>query len=181
MSENKNSNREKALLKNTLILSLGTFVPKAVSFVTLPILTASLSKEEYGTYDLILVLVSLVLPAATLQIQTAAFRFLIKYRNCREKQESIITNIFVFSSVVSVVALIVMFFSLGDLHMPPGCKRIGREFIICNRSNCWICWKDCIDCCWCALASGGVEGRSIGTNCCNLIFRTVYSCQIKIV
>ena len=47
MSENKNSNREKALLKNTLILSLGTFVPKAVYFVTLPILTASLSKEEY--------------------------------------------------------------------------------------------------------------------------------------
>ena len=116
MSEHKNSNREQALLKNTLILSLGTFVPKAVSFVTLPILTASLSKEEYGTYDLILVLVSLILPAATLQIQTAAFRFLIKYRNCREKQEAIITNIFVFSSVVSVVALIVMFFFLGDLH-----------------------------------------------------------------
>lgn len=46
MSEHKNSNREQALLKNTLILSLGTFVPKAVSFVTLPILTASLSKEE---------------------------------------------------------------------------------------------------------------------------------------
>ena len=60
--------REGKLVKNTLILSIGTFLPKLASFVTLPILTAYLTKEEYGTYDLITVLVSLLLPAVTLQI-----------------------------------------------------------------------------------------------------------------
>ena len=62
--------------KNTLILSLGTFLPKFAAFITLPILTGQLTKVEYGTYDLVTVMVSLLLPAATLQIQAAAFRLL---------------------------------------------------------------------------------------------------------
>ena len=73
--------REGKLVKNTLVLSIGTFLPKAVSFITLPILTGYLTKAEYGTYDLITVLVALILPAATLQIQAAAFRFLIEVRD----------------------------------------------------------------------------------------------------
>ena len=77
--------REGKLVKNTMILSIGTFLPKLASFITLPILTECLTKDEYGTYDLIIVLVSLFLPAVTLQIQTAAFRFLIDVRENEEK------------------------------------------------------------------------------------------------
>ena len=72
--------REGKLAKNTMIIAIGTFLPKLASFITLPILTGCLTKTEYGTYDLINVLVSLLLPAATLQIQAAAFRFLIDSR-----------------------------------------------------------------------------------------------------
>ena len=39
-------NREKSLVKNLGVLSIGTFVRKLLSFVTLPILTAYLTKEE---------------------------------------------------------------------------------------------------------------------------------------
>lgn len=67
--------REGKLAKNTLILGVGTFLPKFASFITLPILTGCLTKSEYGIYDLITVLVSLLLPVATLQIQAAAFSF----------------------------------------------------------------------------------------------------------
>lgn len=70
--------REKALAKNTIIIGFGTFLPKVASIITLPIVTGSLTKAEYGTYDLLLTLISLVLPLATLQIQTAAFRFLVQ-------------------------------------------------------------------------------------------------------
>lgn len=72
--------RKGNLVKNMAILSLGTVVPKIASFITLPIITACLTKTEYGTYDLITVLVSLVLPVVTLQMQGAAFRFLISTR-----------------------------------------------------------------------------------------------------
>ena len=88
------------LAKNTIILAIGTFLPKLASFITLPILTGCLSKESYGTYDLIVVLVSLFLPAVTLQIQTAAFRFLIDIRDKKENVKSIITNITAFVCII---------------------------------------------------------------------------------
>lgn len=101
--------REEKLFKNTIILAIGTFVPKLASLITLPLLTGYLSSEEYGSYDLILTLVSLILPAVTLQIQAAAFRFLVEHRKSTEKKKSIITNIFVFSIPISVLALIVLY------------------------------------------------------------------------
>ena len=108
--------REGKLVKNTLILSIGTFLPKLASFVTLPILTAYLTKEEYGTYDLITVLVSLLLPAVTLQIQTAAFRFLIDKRNDESEIKSIVSTIFAFILPVSLVSLVILWFVLPLEH-----------------------------------------------------------------
>lgn len=105
-------NRGKTLAKNTIILAIGNVLPKMVTFITLPILTACLTKAEYGTYDLINTLVSLFLPLVTLQIQTAAFRFLIDKRGNIEEQKKIISNIYIFTGTVSVVALIVLYFVL---------------------------------------------------------------------
>lgn len=117
-------NREKQLLKNTVILGLGTFLPKVTSIVVLPLLTAYLTKEEYGTYDLVTVLVSLVLPTATLQIQTAAFRFLITDRENQGNVRSIISTILCFSIPVSLVTLTIMYLMLGSVSNP-------TKFIVC--------------------------------------------------
>lgn len=104
--------REGKLVKNTLLLSLGTVFPKLVVFITLPILTACLTKEEFGYYDLITILSSLILPGATLQIETAAFRFLIDVRHDTNKIKTIVSSIFVFVIVISVVVLVLQFFLL---------------------------------------------------------------------
>lgn len=109
------ANREKALAKNTLIISFGTFLPKLSSVITLPILTAYLTTAEYGAYDLITTLVSLFLPIVTLQIQSAAFRFLIDCRKDKQGIKCVITNIFVFIIPVSVISLIILYFVLSSL------------------------------------------------------------------
>ena len=105
--------RESKLVKNTILIGIGTFLPKLTSFIILPILTGILTKEEYGTYDLITVLVSLLLPAVTLQVQAAAFRFLIDVRNDNDKIQTIVTNIYAFIFVSSIIALTVLYFSLS--------------------------------------------------------------------
>ena len=105
--------REKNLVKNTFVLSIGTFLPKLATFITLPILTGCLTKEEYGTYDLIAVLASLLLPAVTLQLQTAAFRYLIDCRDDEEKKKDIITNIYLFIFATSIITLIITYFVLS--------------------------------------------------------------------
>ena len=107
--------REGKLAKNTLILSIGTFLPKLASIITLPILTGCLTRSEMGTYDVILILESLFLPTATFQIQTAAFRFLIDARDDEEKVKEIMTAILVFAIPISLAALTILYLCLGKI------------------------------------------------------------------
>lgn len=109
--------REKELVKNTFIIAFGTFLPKLSSIITLPIITAGLTKAEYGTYDLISTLVSLFLPVVTLQIQTAAFRYLIDCRGDKEKTSGIISNIVAFVIPMSVLSLVILYFALFKLSV----------------------------------------------------------------
>lgn len=107
-------NREKELIKNTVILGIGKVLPKFIAIITLPIITAKLTKNEYGTYDFISTLVMLLLPIATLQIQSSAFRFLIDCRGDKEKSSSIITNIFAVTiSISAIVSVGLIFFWQG--------------------------------------------------------------------
>lgn len=110
----QDTSREKSLVKNTLILSLGTSFPKVMSFITLPLLTAYLTKAEYGTYDLITVLTMFLLPIATLQIHTGAFRYLIENRNNKKTSDQIITNTLLYAVVLSVISLIITGFFLRN-------------------------------------------------------------------
>ena len=81
--------RQNDLLKNTVILGIGYAVPAIVSFLTLPLYTAFLTQTEYGMYDLITILLSLVMPTMTLQIKTSVFRFLIESRESEEERKYI--------------------------------------------------------------------------------------------
>ena len=67
-------NREKSLLKNTIIITIGKVCTQMISFFLLPLYTGILSTEEYGTVDLLNTLVSLLLPIVTFQIEMAVFR-----------------------------------------------------------------------------------------------------------
>lgn len=116
--------REQALVKNTIILTFGKFVPQIFNLITLPIITGQLTTHEYGTYDLIITLVSLLLPVTTLQIQSAAFRFLIDDRKSQKNSKSIITNIMVFTVPTSTIVLILLFFVLNQVPM-------GTRVLVC--------------------------------------------------
>lgn len=108
-------NKNNTLAKSTFIIAIGTFLPKLASFITLPILTGCLTKEQYGTYDIITVLVSLYLPSLTLQIKSAAFRFLLDVREDREKQKGIITNIMFLTVPIAVISLLILYIFLPGI------------------------------------------------------------------
>lgn len=71
------SNRNKNMVSSTLVLSIGSVVPKLLSLLTVPLLTTYLSKADYGQYDMIVSVILFVIPVITLQIEQAAFRFLL--------------------------------------------------------------------------------------------------------
>lgn len=105
--------REKDLVKNTGILSLGAFVPKLIAIMVTPILTARLTKTEFGAYDLIVTLVSLMLPAVTLEITTAAFRFLLEKKENIKETKEIVSTIYSFVMVTSIIVSIVFISLVG--------------------------------------------------------------------
>lgn len=107
--------RETSLAKNTIIMSIGTVLPKLAMLITLPVITAMLTKAEYGTYDLITTLVSLFLPVATLQVQTAAFRFLIDCNDDKKQRDSVVTNVIGFVILSSVFSLSILYLALYKL------------------------------------------------------------------
>lgn len=109
--------REKSLVKNTFILGIGYIIPGLVSFLTLPIYTAMLTKKEYGTYDLITILVSLLLPVASLQIKMAAFRFVLENRNNEEKIRKYVSTIWIFSVIIITISLVITSFFLPGVSV----------------------------------------------------------------
>lgn len=109
--------REKELAKNTAVIGIGKLLPRFVALVTLPILTACFTKNEYGSYDLITTLVSLLMPIATLQIQSAAFRFLIECRKDQVRSAEIVSNIFIVVLPVSFLVSVVAFFFIPGMDV----------------------------------------------------------------
>lgn len=67
--------RSKALLNNTIVFAISNFASKFLGFLMLPLYTSVLSREEFGTADLINTTVGLLIPVFTLSMANAALRF----------------------------------------------------------------------------------------------------------
>jgi len=86
--------RESEMAKNTLILFIGKISTQFISFFLMPIYTAVLTTSEYGLVDLFTTYIQLLMPIATLCLETAAFRFLLDAKDNEEEKKNIISNTF---------------------------------------------------------------------------------------
>jgi len=100
-------NKEKELIKNTTIVSVGRLCTQLITFFLLPLYTSILSTEEYGIVDLLNTLVGLFLPIITFQLEQGIFRFLIERRGEREKQEELIST-----ALIIVISQMLIFGSI---------------------------------------------------------------------
>lgn len=107
--------REKTLIKNTLIMALGTFLPRIINLITTPIINGNVTKAQYGQVDLVTTtILSFVVPLCTLQIEQALFRFLVDAKSERE-QKSVITNGYLMIFGLMLVAAVICFFVPIDM------------------------------------------------------------------
>lgn len=80
------------LFKNTGIIAFGSAGTKLVSFLLLPLYTAVLTTSEYGSVDFATTLVIFCVPASTLLMDEALFRFLIGAKNVKDTCRVISTS-----------------------------------------------------------------------------------------
>ena len=119
-------NREKALIKNTIIISIGTICTKLITFLLLPLYTSVLTTEEYGIVDLLNTLSLLLIPIITFQMEQAIFRELIEARKSEKSKTEIISNGF-FSVLIQSFIFLVIF-----LLVSPFIKNNYKFFIVIN-------------------------------------------------
>lgn len=108
-------NRKKDLVKNTLIISIGKFSTKIVSFLLLPLYTAILLPAEKGQVDLLNRISLFLIPLITLQMDEALFRFLIDTKNDNDKK-NVFSQLTIFSIISSITWSILIFVFGNILH-----------------------------------------------------------------
>lgn len=87
-------NRQQTLIKNTVIIGIGKISTQFLTFLLLPLYTTHLMKSEYGLVDIIITYISLLAPLATIQLEMAAFRFLIERRKDDIETGKVISSLF---------------------------------------------------------------------------------------
>lgn len=114
MNLNFNSGSSSKLLKTTGVYMIGSMLSKVLNLVILPYISSQLTTEEYGVYDLIQTIVSVVLPIFTMQAIEAAFRFVY----LEEKKGNVLTN--VWGIIIAGSALFAVLLYVADavfLHL----------------------------------------------------------------
>lgn len=92
--------RNEKLLLNTIIIAIGTFTTKVLSFIMVPFYTAWLSPEEYGDFDLLVTYISFFISFVTLQLEQAIFRFCMENRKDSNKILAKAIQIVVFNVII---------------------------------------------------------------------------------
>ncbi len=99
--------KEKELVRNTAIITIGKICTQFLSFFMLPLYTSLLTTGEYGTTDLLSTYQQLLLPIVFFQIEQALFRFLVDIRDDEAEQKKLISTAFCFVVFQAIVLLII--------------------------------------------------------------------------
>ncbi|MCQ2548467.1 MAG: oligosaccharide flippase family protein [Lachnospiraceae bacterium] len=98
------------LARNTIMLSVGTMLTKGINLLMIPLFSAWLSTEDYGTFDLLATYVSLLIPFVSLSSSDAIFRFAIEKDTDSERKPIVSSGLLinVINTVIVVIALLII-------------------------------------------------------------------------
>lgn len=118
----------RALIKDVLLFTLSTFLPKAISFFLVPLYTNCLTTAEYGVADLVSTTVSLIIPFLTLDINDAVMRFTI------ESKQDIRPFKFAFVSVLKGILIVITAVAINDIFHLINVDKYIELFFVLNYS-----------------------------------------------
>lgn len=87
--------------KNVILITLGNFASKIMSFFLIPLYTAVLTTAEYGTADLMTTTINLLYPFLTLLISEAVMRYALEQGKSKEQ-------VFTIGIIITLIGFAVM-------------------------------------------------------------------------
>ncbi|HCK89490.1 MAG TPA: flippase [Erysipelotrichaceae bacterium] len=111
------SQRKKYLAKNTALFALNSIGSRIITFLLVPLYTSVFTSGEYGTFDVITAISTVLVPVITINIGEAVMRFSLD----RDADKNGIVSIGLFFSAVSFVLgslafLVMRFFPQVDVN-----------------------------------------------------------------
>ena len=101
------------LIKNTAIIAIGKISTQVLSYILLPLYTAKMAVEEYGTYDLVCTLSIFLCPLISLLMEESMFRFLIDAKDEQERKDVISqTLIYTGIGIAIFIPLTILYFNI---------------------------------------------------------------------
>lgn len=160
----KIEDKNRYLLKNTLLFAIGNLGTKLINFLMVPLYSYVLTTEEYGIIDFVFTFITVLIPIISLNICEAIQRFSLDSQADHGKiyTNSIMINLIGFVVVVLSYPLIVKIFNnlntafiitsyicFYALYMSTTCMLRGKEelfeYTICNiMLTLLICILNCI-------------------------------------
>ncbi len=95
--------KNKSLIKNIGLFTIGSFGSKILSFLLLPLYTTVLTSEEYGSVDLVTSTVSLITPILLLSIFDATLRFGMDSKYNKEDVISTSINVAIKGTLILII------------------------------------------------------------------------------
>lgn len=102
--------REKKLIKNTILFTIGNFGAKILNFILIPFYTFYLSTSELGKYDMIVTIISLLSPLVSLGLYDSAYRWLMDEGENKENVLSTTSIMFLCSLFLSSLIILTILF-----------------------------------------------------------------------
>lgn len=123
----------KQLGKNTVIFAIGSFSVKAIQFFLMPLITVSMTTDDYGMAESLMSLTELIIPLLTLGLQDAVFRFAMKKE---VNQQSVLINTMII--VVAGAALVIIGALIASVSVSlEVCLLFAALYICVACSNVW--------------------------------------------
>ena len=85
-------NRSKEFVKNTAVLTIGKVCTQFVNVLLIPLYTALLTTEEFGTFDVIISYAALFLPLVNWQFDQGLYRFMLDCRMNEDDQKRLFSS-----------------------------------------------------------------------------------------
>ena len=79
------------LSKNVLLFAIGSFAPKILTLILVPLYTSFLSTEEYGIADLMNTTILLLIPILTVDMADAVMRFALDEKYHKKTLKNLLT------------------------------------------------------------------------------------------
>ena len=106
-------------IKNVAIYFFGNILTKIISFFLIPLYTNLIDPSEYGSYDLVVSILTMIVPIAFFQIWDGIFRFVYDYKN-KEDKYGVVSNGLVITliGIIFYMFVYLIFYMIYDIQYP---------------------------------------------------------------